>query len=144
MMTSSSFTTYLGRAGTARALERLLHVVIDLHVVGSYRLPMPSSFSTFSDAFFGERDAAVFLVDRVIAGGPFWPGLLAFDHFATLEREYAVNLAVLVGGFLAGPGNDERCAGFVNRGWSRLRRRWRRSCSRCTQSEMRNFMLSRR
>ena len=76
---------------------------------------MLSSFSTLSDAFFGERDGAVLLVDRVVAGGVLLAGLLAFDHLAADQLgDDAVDLVVLVGGFLAGAGDDQRRAGFVD------------------------------
>ena len=60
-------------------------------------------------------DALVLLVDGVIAGGVFLARLLAFDHFAARQLgDDAVDLVILVGGFLAGSGNDQRGAGFVD------------------------------
>ena len=76
---------------------------------------MPSSRSHLQHAFFGERGGAVLFVDGVIAGGVFLARLLAFDHFAALQvRDDLVGLVVLVGRFLAGAGNDQRRAGFVD------------------------------
>jgi hypothetical protein len=57
----------------------------------------------------------VLFVDRVIAGGVLFARLLAFDHFAAHQvGDDAVDLVILVGGFLAGAGNDERRARFVD------------------------------
>src|ERR1035438_6787646 len=67
------------------------------------------------ETLFGEGGATVLLVDRVIAGGVFFAGLLAFDFLPAHELgDDAVDLEILVGGFLAGAGNDERGAGFVD------------------------------
>ena len=43
---------------------------------------MPSSLLDFAHALFGQRDGAVLLVDRVVAGGVLLARLLAFDDFA--------------------------------------------------------------
>ena len=76
---------------------------------------MPSSFSTLSDALFGEGDAAMLFVDGEVAGGVLFAGLLAFDDLAADQLgDDAVDLVILVGGFLAGAGDDQRGAGFVD------------------------------
>src|SRR3954463_11498768 len=55
------------------------------------------------------------LIDGVIAGGIFLARLLAFDDFAARELgDDAVDLVILVGGFLAGSGDDQRGAGFID------------------------------
>ena len=54
-------------------------------------------------------------VHRVIAGGPLLARLLALDHFAADQAgNDAVDLVILVGGFLAGTGDDQRRARFVD------------------------------
>ena len=84
-------------------------------LMASYILFMPSSFSTLMRAFLGQRDAAVLLIDRIVAGGVFLAGLLALDHFAADQAgDDAVDLVIFVGRFLAGTGNDQRRAGFVD------------------------------
>src|ERR1019366_713767 len=68
------------------------------------------------ETLFGEGGATVLLVDRVIAGGVFFAGLLAFDFLPAHELgDDTVDLEILVGGFLAGAGNDERGAGNRSR-----------------------------
>ena len=60
-------------------------------------------------------DAAVLFIDGVIAGGVLLARLLALDHFAAHQLgDDAVDLVVLVGGFFARAGNDERRARFVD------------------------------
>src|SRR6202167_4284785 len=67
------------------------------------------------ETLFGEGGAAVLFVDRIIARGIFFAGFLAFDLFPPHELgNDAVDLEILVGGFPAGTGNDERGAGFVD------------------------------
>src|SRR5580658_1907685 len=54
-------------------------------------------------------------VHRVIAGGVAFARLFALDVLAAHQfRNDAVDLVVLVGGFFAGPGNNQRRARFVN------------------------------
>ena len=66
-------------------------------------------------AFFGERHGAVLFIDCVIAGGVLLAGLLALDHFAANQLgDDAVDLVILVGGFFARPGDDQRRARFVD------------------------------
>ena len=127
-------------------LERLLHVVIEFHVARARTdCRMPSSFSTLSDAFFGERHAAMLLVDRVIAGGVLLARLLALDHFAAHQLgNDAVDLVVLVGGFFARPGNDQRRAGFVDQDRVHFVDDARSDGRAARSPSMRNFMLSRR
>src|ERR1017187_3457124 len=72
-------------------------------------------FGGLVETLFGEGGAAVLLVDRVIAGGVFFAGLLAFDFLPAHELgDDAIDLEILVGGFLAGAGNDRRGAGFAD------------------------------
>ena len=67
------------------------------------------------EALLGERRGLVLFVDGVIAGGVLFARLLAFDHFAAHQLgDDAVGLVILVGGFFAGAGNDQRGAGFVD------------------------------
>ena len=76
---------------------------------------MPSSFSTLQHAFFGERHGAVLFVDGEVAGGVLLARLLAFDHLAADQLgDDAVDLVILVGGFLARAGDDQRRARFVD------------------------------
>src|ERR1035438_2512896 len=66
-------------------------------------------------ALFGEGGGFVLLIDGVVAGGVLFAGLLALDDLAADELgNDAVDLVILVGGFLAGAGNDEWGAGFVD------------------------------
>src|ERR1035438_7618885 len=66
-------------------------------------------------ALFGEGGGFVLLIDGVVAGGVLFAGLLALDDLAANEfGNDAVDLVILVGGFLAGAGNDEWGAGFVD------------------------------
>ena len=66
-------------------------------------------------ALFGEGRALVLLVDGVVAGGVLFARLPALDHLAADQLgDDAVDLVILVGGFLAGAGNDERGAGLVD------------------------------
>src|SRR4029079_15679100 len=58
---------------------------------------------------------ASFLFHRVIAGGPLLAGLHALDDFAAHQTgDDAIDAVILVGGFLAGPRDNQRCAGFVD------------------------------
>ena len=67
------------------------------------------------ETLFGERDGAVLFVDGVVAGGVFFARLFAFDDFAAHQLgNDAVDLVILVGGFLTGAGDDQRGAGFVD------------------------------
>ncbi len=114
-------------------------------LMASYRLLRPSRRSTLSDAFFGQRHGAVLFVDRVIAGGPLLARLFAFDHFAADQTgDDAVDLVILVGGFLAGAGNDQRRARFVDQDRVDFVDDARRSARAARNPLMRNFMLSRR
>ena len=63
-------------------LERLLHVMIHLHVDGFVEIAHAQQLLDLEHALFGERHAAVFFVDGVIAGGPLLARLLALDHLA--------------------------------------------------------------
>src|SRR5262249_59272522 len=66
-------------------------------------------------AFFSERGRLVLLVDRVVAGGVLLAGLPALDDFASHQlRNDAVDLVVLVGGFLTRARDDQRRARFVD------------------------------
>ena len=95
--------------------QRLLHVMVDLDVGGVVEIADAEQLFDLQHAFFGQRDGAVLFVHRVIAGGVLFAGLLAFDHFAAHQlRDDAVDLVVLVGGFFAGAGDDQRRAGFVD------------------------------
>src|ERR1019366_624491 len=63
----------------------------------------------------GECGGLVLLIDGVVAGGVLFSGFLALDDLAADELgNDAVDLVILVGGFLAGAGNDEGGAGFVD------------------------------
>ena len=62
---------------------------------------MPSSRFGLGDAFFGQRDGAVLFIDLVVDVAP------------QLGNDF-VDAVVLVGGFVARAGNDQRRAGFVD------------------------------
>src|SRR5260370_31664663 len=69
----------------------------------------------FGYALFSQRHAAMFFIDRVVAGGPLLAGLLAVVDLSFLEAwDDAVDLVILIGRFLAGTGDDERRARFVD------------------------------
>ena len=82
---------------------------------GSYMIADAEQPLDLEHAFFGERGGLVLFVDGVIAGGVFLAGLLALDDFAAHQvGDDFVGLVILVGGFLAGAGNDQRGARFVD------------------------------
>ncbi len=69
----------------------------------------------FRDAFFGEGRAAMLFFHRVIAGGVAFARLLALDLFAADQLgNDAIDLVILVGGFFAGAGDDQRGTRFVH------------------------------
>ncbi len=95
--------------------QRLLHVVVVLDVVGVVEIADAQQLFHLEHALFGERGGLVLLVDGVVAGGVLLARLLAFDHFAADQfGDDAVDLVILVGGFFAGAGNDQRGARFVD------------------------------
>ena len=66
-------------------------------------------------ALIGDCNVAVFFIDDEIAGVLRRFARSAFDFLALLQfRDDAIDLVVLVGGFLAGAGNDQRGSGFVD------------------------------
>ena len=126
-------------------LQRLLHVVERGPVFRLIEIAAAQQLFHFRDAFFGERGAAMLLVDRVIAGGVVLARLLALDLFAAHQLgNDAVDLVILVGGFFAGPGDDQRGAGFVDQDGVHFVDDGEVDGRAATQSSMRNFMLSRR
>ena len=95
--------------------QRLLHVVVPLDILGVVEIADVEQFLEPQHALFGERRGLVLFVDGVVAGGVLLAGLLALDDFAAGELgDDAVDLVVLIGGFLARAGNDERGARFVD------------------------------
>ncbi len=95
--------------------QRLLHVVVPLHVHRVVKVADAQQLFALEHALFGEAHAAVLFIDGVVAGQVLFAGLLAFDHFAANQlRNDAIHLVVLVGGFLAGTGDDERGTRFVD------------------------------
>ena len=95
--------------------QRLLHVVVPLDVLGVVEITDTEQLLHAQDALFGKRRGLVLFVDGVVAGGVLLAGFLAFDHLAANQLgDDAVDLVVLVGGFLARSGNDERGARFVD------------------------------
>jgi len=106
---------------------------------------MLSSFSTLATPF-GQRHAAVLFVDRVVAGGPLLAWLLAVVDLAFFPGAGLMrfDLVILVGGFLAGTGDDERGARFVDQDGIDFVDDGVVMPAAATQSSMRNFMLSRR
>ena len=96
-------------------LYRLLHVVLPLDGGDVVDVGKAQQLGRLVEALFGKRRAAMFFVDRIIAGSVFLARFLAFDLLAAHElRDNPVDLEILVGGLLAGPGDDQRRAGFVN------------------------------
>ena len=96
-------------------LESLLHMVVDLHVGGLVKIAHAEQPLDLERSFFGERHAAMPFVHGVIAGGPLLARLLALDHLAADQAgNQAVDLVVLVGGFFAGAGNNQRRPRFVD------------------------------
>ncbi len=96
-------------------LERLLDVVQGRPVLGLIEIAAAQQLLHFRDALFGEGGAAVLLVDGVIAGGVAFARLFALDLFAAHQLgDDAVDLVILVGGFFARSGNDQRRARFVD------------------------------
>ncbi len=95
--------------------QGLLHVMVPLDVLRVVEVADVEQFFELEHTLFGERGALVLFVDGVVAGGVLFAGLLAIDDFAADEfGDDAVDLVVLVGGFLAGSGDDQRGAGFVD------------------------------
>ena len=95
--------------------QRLLDVVVDFDVHRVVHVAAVQQTFHLVDALFGQRNSAVLLVNGVVAGGVFFPRLLAFDHLAAGELgDDAVDAVVLVGGLLRRTGNDQRRARFVN------------------------------
>jgi len=96
-------------------LEGRLDVVVPFHILRLVHVADAEQFLDAQNAFFGERRGAMLFVDGVVAGGIFFAGLFAFDYFAALQVwNDLVRLVVLVGGFFAGAGDDERRARFVD------------------------------
>src|ERR1039458_4326857 len=96
-------------------LDGLLDMVLPLDGGDVVDVGQAQQLCSLVEAFFGEGCAAVLLVDRVVAGGVFLAGFLSFDFFAAHEPGHdAIYLEILVGGFLARTGNDERRAGFID------------------------------
>ncbi len=95
--------------------QALLHVMVYLDDGGVEKILHIEQLFDFGYALFGERHAAMLFIDRVVAGGPLLAGLLAFMNLTFLQaRDDAVDLVILVGGFLAGTGDDKRRARFVD------------------------------
>ena len=114
-------------------------------LVGVVQVAQVEQLLDLEHAFFGQRHAAVFFVDRVVAGGLLLARLLAFDHFAADQvGDDAVDLVILVGRFFAGAGNDQRRAGFVDQDRVDFVDDARSSGRAARSPPMRNFMLSRR
>src|ERR1035441_1390795 len=94
-----------------------------LHVMGPARLVVSNVVEVsetkqlldLEHTLFGESGGLVLLIDGVVAGGVLFARFLALDDLAADELgNDAVDLVILVGGFLAGAGNDEGGAGFVD------------------------------
>ena len=97
------------------SLQGLLHVMQNAPVFRLVEIAAPQQLFHFGDAFFGERGAAMLFFHRVIAGGVVFARLLALDLLAAHQfRDDAVDLVIFVGGFFAGPGNNQRRARFVD------------------------------
>ena len=95
--------------------QRLLHVVVPLDILRVVQIADIEQLLQAQHALFGERRALVLFVDGVVAGGVLFARLLALDDFAADQLgDDAVDLVILVGGFLAGTGNDQRGARFVD------------------------------
>src|SRR5579871_5305539 len=95
--------------------QGLLHVMVDLHIDGLVHIAEAQEPFHLQHALFGQRDGTMLFVHCIVARGPLLAGLLAFDHFAANQvGDDAVDLVVLVGRFLARPGNNQRRAGFVD------------------------------
>ncbi len=78
-------------------------------------LPMPRSFSIFSQPSSVMVMARAFLVDDEVAGPGLRLRLEVLDHLALFElRDDGVGDGVLVGGLVGGAGDDERRARFVD------------------------------
>ncbi len=97
------------------SLERLLNVVVPLHVLRLIHVADAEQLLHLQHAFFGEGGGAVFFIDGEIAGGVLLARLFAFDHFAANQvRDDLVGLVILVGRFLARAGDDQRRPRFVD------------------------------
>ena len=95
--------------------QRLLHVVVPLDILRVVQIADIEQLLQAQHALFGERRALVLFIDGVVAGGVLLARLLALDDFAARQLgNDAVDLVILVGGFLAGTGNDQRGARFVD------------------------------
>ncbi len=95
--------------------QRLLHVVVPLDILRVVQIADVEQLLQAQHALFGERRALVLFIDGVVAGGVLLARLLALDDFAAGQLgNDAVDLVVFVGGFLAGTGNDQRGARFVD------------------------------
>src|SRR5450432_4585120 len=91
------------------------HVVLPFDGIQAVDIGQAQQLGRLIETLFGERHGFVLFIDGVIAGGVLFAGLLAFDHFAADQfGDDAVGLVILVGRLLAGAGNDERGAGFVD------------------------------
>src|SRR5260370_37704305 len=92
-----------------------MHVMVYLDDGGVEKILDIEQLFYFGYALFSQRHAAMLFIDRVVAGGPLLAGLLALMDFTFLQaRDDAVDLVILVGGFLAGTGDDKRRARFVD------------------------------
>src|ERR1700733_2050669 len=92
-----------------------LDVMLEVPVLGVGNIADAQHLLDFYPAFVGNRDAAMLFIDDVVARVLL--GLAGSDiDFLTFFKlgDDAVDPGVLIGGLLAGSGNDERGAGFVD------------------------------
>ena len=87
--------------------QALLHVMVHLDESRVVEVLDAEEPFDLGHALLGQPHAAMFFVDGVIAGGPLLAGLFALVDLAFLQLgDDAVDLVILIGGFLARAGDD--------------------------------------
>ena len=96
-------------------LDGSFHVVLQRPVLRVGDVADAQQLLDLFPAFIGHRDIAVLFVDHKIAGKHLGLAGSGVDLFAFFQLGYdAIDLVILVGGFLAGAGNNQRRPGFVD------------------------------
>ncbi len=96
-------------------LERGLHVVLEVPILGIGDIAYPQHFFDFFPAIFGDGNRLVLFVDGVVAGVDSDSRLRPGQVFASRQLgNNPIHPVILVGRLLAGPADDQRRTRFVD------------------------------